>query len=269
MIAVYAMGGGLGHLARARRVIAALGEEASEYAILTASPLAKGPDIVRVPRRLAHSRTEFAAWLKKTLRALAPSKVVVDAFPLGILGELADPDVLPDVPACHVARILKWDAYRNACPGAPRKYEESFLVEEIDGPHREFLVAHSNRVSPLDLSPIPESRTRNPFKGPTWLIVHSGPAAEVHKLLDISYKRTKIENTSPQFVVVSPRALELPSGVTRMAHERAWELFPHAERIVTGCGFNSMLETRPWRAKHLFLPFERRFDDQALRALRA
>ena len=269
MIAVYAMGGGLGHLARARRVLRALGQGDARAAILTASPLARGPDIVRVPRRLAHSRTEFAAWLKKTLRALAPSKVVVDAFPLGILGELADPDVLPEVPACHVARILKWDAYRSAFAGTPRKYEASFIVEEIGEPHRKFLAENSNRVLPLDLFSIPESRTENPFKRPTWLIVHSGPAAEVRALLDFASATAGKENAAPQYAVVSPRALALPEGVTRIAHPRAWELFPHADRIVTGCGFNSMLETRHWRAKHLFLPFERRFDDQALRALRA
>ena len=268
MIAVYAMGGGLGHLARARRVLRALGHADAPAAILTASPLARGPDIVRVPRRLAHSRTEFAAWLKRTLRALAPSKVVVDAFPLGILGELADPGVLPEVPLIHVARLLKWEAYRKAFAGVPRSYETSFSVETLVPAHEEFLAAHSGAIRSLEL-PVENSRQSDPFKRPVWLVVHSGPAAEVHKLLDISQKRTKIENTSPQFVVVSPRALDLPAGVTRMAHERAWELFPHVERIVTGCGFNSMLETRPWRAKHLFLPFERRFDDQALRALRA
>ena len=191
MIAVYAMGGGLGHLARARRVLHALGCAPKEAVILSASPLACGPDIVPAPRRLAHARTEFAAWLKKTLRALAPSKVVVDAFPLGILGELADPRVLPDVLAYHVARILKWDAYRDAFSGTPRKYEASFIVEEVGGPHREFLAENSNRVASLDLSPDPQSRTENPFKGSTWLIVHGGPAAEVRALIEFAVMKSK------------------------------------------------------------------------------
>jgi hypothetical protein len=274
MIAVYAMGGGLGHLARARRVLQALGCAPGDAAILSASPLACGsesgsecgPNIVPVPRRLAHSRAEVGAWLKKTLRSLAPAAVVVDAFPLGILGELADPRVLPEVPLYHVARLLKWDAYREAFPGTPRRYQASFKVEELAQEHEEFLAANSERVLRLELFSKRDSRTQNPFKDPVWLVVHSGPAAEVRALLDFA----KAKATQPaKFVVVSPRVLDLPAGVTRIAHERAWELFPHAERIVTACGFNSMLEAAPWRAKHLFLPLERRFDDQHLRAERA
>jgi hypothetical protein len=266
MIACYAMGGGLGHLARARRVLEVLGCASADAAIFSASPLARGPDIVPVPRRLAGSRAEFGVWLKETLRALAPTAVVVDAFPLGILGELADPSVLPEVPLYHVARLLKWNAYRKAFAGTPRRYLASFVVEELASEHAEFLAENSERILPLDLSSIQESKTENPFKDPVWLVVHSGPDAEVRALLD--FASTKTKNSVPKFVVVSPRALDLPAGVERIAHPRAWELFPHAERIVTGCGFNSMLEASPWRAKHLFLPFERRFDDQQLRAAR-
>jgi len=270
MIAYYAMGGGLGHLARARRVLRSLGCASADAAILSASPLARGPGIVPVPRRLAHSRAEFAAWLKKTLRSLAPSAVVVDAFPLGILGELADQHLLPEVPLYHVARLLKWNAYREAFGGTPREYQVSFAVEELAPEHGKFLAENSARVIPLVLSANGKLPTENPFKkNPVWLVVHSGPAAEVRVLLEFAAVKAKHENAAPHYVVVTPRALELPSGVARLAHPRAWELFPHAERIVTACGFNSMLEASPWRAKHLYLPLERRFDDQHLRARRA
>ena len=115
-----------------------------------------------------------------------------------------------------------------------------------------------------------QAERKNPFrKDPVWLVVHSGSAAEVHALLAFAFEKSRMENAAPRFVVVSPRALELPAGVTQIAHPRAWELFPHADRVVTACGFNSMLEAKPWRAKHLFLPLERRFDDQYLRAERA
>ena len=166
-----------------------------------------------------------------------------------------------------MARLLKWQAYRDAFAGIPRKYDASFTVEELAPEHGKFLVENSERVFPLELSSKHKSETQNPFKDPVWLVVHSGPAAEVRALIE--YASIKATNTAPRFVVVSPRALDLPAGVTCMAHPRAWELFPHAERIVTACGFNSMLEAAPWRAKHLYLPLERRFDDQFQRAQRA
>jgi hypothetical protein len=270
MIACYAMGGGMGHLARARRVLRSLGCAGGDAAILSASPLARGPDIVRVPRRLAGSRVEFAAWLKKTLRALAPAAVVVDAFPLGILGELADPRVLPEVPLYHVARLLKWNAYREAFAGSPRKYDAILAVEKLTGSHQDFLGLHSRAFRSIDLPFQNEGAKKNPFeKRPVWLVVHSGSAPEIHALLKYAAEQAKRENARPHYVVVSPRAPELPAGVAYLAHPRASELFPHAERIVTACGFNSMLETGPWRARHLYMPLERRFDDQALRAQRA
>ena len=281
MIAVYAMGGGLGHLARAQRVLQALGCAPADAAIFTASPFAAqvsraGSRVVRVPRRLARSAAAFGAWLKEELRALAPSAVLVDAFPLGILGELADPRVLPQVPLYHVARLLKWKAYRAACAdqmcGTPRTYDASFSVETLTPVHEEFLASHSKLFRSIDLPFDLRATPENPFPAmpkPVWLIVHGGCAAEVHELLEFSCKQAKLENVAPRYVVVSPRALHLPAGVTRIAHPRAWELFPYAERIVTACGFNTMREAAPWRAKHLYLPFERRFDDQHLRAARA
>jgi hypothetical protein len=276
MIAVYAMGGGLGHLSRARRVLQALGCAPADAAILSASPLARGPGIVPVPRHLARSGAEFGAWLKKKLRALAPSAVVVDAFPLGILGELADARVLPEVPLYHVARLLKWNAYRAACAaqmrGTPRRYDASFAVETLAPAHAAFLASHSGSFRSMDLPFHPHAVRENPLAQlprPVWLVVHSGPDDEVRALLEFASMTAGNEHAAPQYVVVTPRVLELPAGVTRIAHPRAWELFAAADRIVTACGFNSMLEAAPWRGKHLFLPLERRFDDQHLRAARA
>jgi len=141
-------------------------------------------------------------------------------------------------------------------------------VEELAPEHAEFLAQNSEQVLPFELPVDAKAQAGNPFgKDPVWLVVHSGPAAEVRSLIE--FARGKTGNTAPRFVVVSPRALDLPAGIERISHPRAWELFPHAERIVTACGFNSMLEAAPWRAKHLFLPLERRFDDQHLRAARA
>lgn len=271
MIAVYAMGGGLGHLARARKALAALGADSSDCALITASPLARGDEIIQVPRRLSGSATAFGSWLRDTLRSLAPSRILVDAFPLGILGELADRTLLPEVPVYHVARHLKWDAYRSAFPGIPRQYEASFVAEPLAPAHESYLRNHSRNLLSLELRPQTEAAQENPFANlprPVWLLVHSGSADEVCALLRFAAAHARRARIEPQFVIVSPRALDLPAGLLQMAHANPSTLFPFADRIVTGCGFNSMLETWPWRDKHLCLPFKRRFDDQSHRALR-
>ena len=141
MIVAYAMGGGLGHVRRSRAVLAALAPSVPS-AILTASSLACGDDLIRVPRRLAGSPAAFAGWLRAELRALAPSAIVVDAFPLGILGELAHRRILPDVPLYHIARLLRWEAYAGAFPGTPPRYSASYAVEPLTPRHEAFLRAH-------------------------------------------------------------------------------------------------------------------------------
>ena len=69
MILYYALGGGLGHLARARKVIAALGLR--DVAVLTASRFASDPRVtgglplVSVPPSLGRNRPRFVSWLSR------------------------------------------------------------------------------------------------------------------------------------------------------------------------------------------------------------
>jgi hypothetical protein len=97
--------------------------------------------------------------------------------------------------------------------------------------------------------------------GSYWLIVHSGPAEEVLEL--IAYTR---ELTSSRVLVATPCDLPMSAGFARIDAFPVSHLFADAERIVSAAGFNVMLETEPWRDKHIVLPFPRRFDDQFARA---
>jgi len=268
------MGGGLGHVRRARVVLAALAP-ATPKAIFTASRLASGDDLIHVPRRLAGSLPAFAEWLRAELRSLAPSAIVVDAFPLGILGELADPRLLPDVPLYHIARLLRWNAYAGAFPGAPPRYTTAYAVEPLTPQHEAFLRAHCARFEGMNLplgneealreDPLAQWRSHN---RPLWLVVHSGPAAEVRALLEFARRRARAERVEPRFILVSPSMKDDGGDMARLAHVPASRLFPFADRVVTACGFNSMREAEPYGKRHLFMPFARRFDDQRLRAAR-
>ena len=253
MIVVYAMGGGLGHLARARRVLEALGAPGECAAVITASPMNEvlrfDPDVelIVAPR----DRARFPAWLRDRLRGLAPDTVVVDAFPLGLLGELADARILPAARLVHVARLLRWDAYRAACPGAPRRYDATFAVEPLTPPHAAFLEAHSHRVERLSLA---ASAPLEIEQGAPWLVSHSGPDDEIERLRAFAEREARRRGERARIVVRSPRRAPVHEGPCGM--------------LVTACGFNSMLEGAALGDRHLFLPLPRRYDHQPLRAAR-
>jgi predicted glycosyltransferase len=251
VIVVYAMGGGLGHLARTRRVLAALEPGGAQAAVITASPLAgamhlgANTETIVAPR----DRAAFPRWLKATLRSLAPDTVVVDAFPLGIFGELADRSVLPEARLFHVARLLRWNAYRGAFAGTPRRYDATFAVEALTPAHAAFIEQNSARVLSLSLAALEVPPLQ---AGAPWLISHAGPQAEVDALHAFARREAARRGERPRFAFRTPRS-------------------PGAEAfgaLVTACGFNSMLEGQAYGERHFFLPLERTFDDQALRAAR-
>src|SRR5690349_17097574 len=101
MILYYAVGGGLGHLTRGRRVLRALGLE-HDAAFVTASPYAGdvsvtgGIPVIFIPTHLEHAPEEHRLWLRELVRDRRPERLIADAFPAGIQGELCGVDVPMD-----------------------------------------------------------------------------------------------------------------------------------------------------------------------------
>src|SRR5947199_162061 len=154
MVVFYALGGGLGHLTRARRVVAQLGLD-SDAVLLTASRHASDPrvtgglEVVEVPQRLADDRSGFRRWVAAALREVQASELFVDTFPGGILGELCGLE-LP--PAQLVSRRLRWPAYRHRLAGPLPAYEVARVIEPLCSAHIDVLSAIAGRVEPLTLS---------------------------------------------------------------------------------------------------------------------
>jgi hypothetical protein len=256
VILYYALGGGLGHLTRARRVLAAL--DLSERAtLLTASRFARDPrvtgglPVIGVPARLGRDRAAFRRWLAGALAALDPEELIVDSFPGGILGELCE---LALPPARHVARRLRWPAYAARLAGPLPRYEVAYALEPLADDHARELAWCARRVQPLALPVEPAGAPL--VDEPHWLVVHSGPDAELLALLGRAA-------AAPRIVVVSPRR---PSRLPARAQWR--DVYPvaphlaHAERIVTAAGFNLVQETAALRERHVRVPFPRALDDQ-------
>jgi len=225
MILYYAIGGGFGHLARARRVLTRLGLR-DRAVILTA---AEEPGITDgIPTITSADFTSF-------------ERLIVDAFPCGLLGELRN----LDMPMDYVARLLQWDAYAAATGAVMPRFETAYVVEPLTH------AIDSDRVVELDLSEPPDVAAEEDF----WLVAHSGSDDEVRHLTAYAAEVQAIEE------------IEAPIVVARRTFPLA-PLLARAARIISAAGFNIMLETQPWRHKHHAVPLPRRFDDQFTRAAR-
>lgn len=261
MIFYYAVGGGLGHLTRARRVLETL-ELRDDVSIVTASPYARDPRvtggvrIVEVPHHLEHDVEAHRRWMAE----LDADRLIVDAFPGGIQGELCGLAVPMDL----VARLLRWSEYRRVVPGELPRFETTYVIEELTPELDAFVCTHSTHVVPLGLGGKWAGEPVASPGDPYWLIVHSGPEEEVREL--IAY--TAELQPSARVLVATQCDVPLEDGFERVDAYPASALYPNAERIITAAGFNVMLETEPWRDKHAVVPFPRRFDDQYLRASR-
>jgi hypothetical protein len=269
MILYYAVGGGLGHLTRARRVLERLGLQ-DDAAIVTATPDARderitgGITIVDVPPHLDRSPEACRTWLHDLVRHRRPERLLVDVFPGGIQGELCGLDVCP---MDYVARLLRWDEYRCAVPAELPRFATTYVVEELTPPHAAFVREHSDQVVALDLTPM-SSQYDHEATDPYWLIVHSGPETEVRELVAYASELRALNAAPPRIIVAARCRLLLPDGFEHADTYPAAPLFEAADRVISAAGFNVMLEMEPWREKHAVIPFARRFDDQHLRAAR-
>jgi hypothetical protein len=261
VIVCYAAGGGLGHLTRVRAFLHTV-HPGREAVILTASPFAADRRVVGPHRTVSPPPgADPAAWFVAALADLAPSELVVDAFPGGRYGELT-PATLPASirTTTHLARLLRWTRYRAVASGPLPRYDHIWSVEPLTADHH----ASLGTVTPLDLV---EPACDGPaLDGGTWLVVHSGPADEVAELVGYAEQTAALEGVRPRLVLVSPVA---HPGVDRLDLYPAWPLFARAARIVTAAGCNVVRQAAPWRDRHRMVPFPRLFDDQFTRAARA
>lgn len=274
MLLYYAVGGGLGHLTRARAVLHTLGID-DEVVLLTSSAWARdsrvtgGLRVEPVPDAVMGPDNRYRAWLASRLDRWQPAGVFVDAFPGGLCGELCG-GVLGGVTTWHLARRLQWDRYRHELVGSPPPFAVTYRLEPLEAAHAAFLDACSADVRPLALEDPPATIVDYRLSEPFWLVAHSGPPAEVAELLAYARDTRAIERSAATIAVATPIDPEpLPAGCVRIDVYPASALFARAERIFTAAGFNAMRQTTPWRHKHRFVPFPRRFDDQFTRAAAA
>lgn len=257
MIGVYAIGGGAGHVTRARRLIETLGVDAVILATPTDRRAAGDVPLLEIPRALEGDVSAHRSWLREIARDYG--RLIVDTFPAGIQGELSG---FADLPLDFIGRLLRVDEYRRATNDAPwPSFETAYAVEE-GAPA--VMCARIVRVS-LSMASSPPACEGSTLRG-YWLIVHSGPAEEVQELINYAVALREVKRTKAPVLVATPCDVAMPDDFTRIDAFPATPLFANAACILSAAGFNVMLETEPWRDKHVVLPFARRFDDQFARA---
>lgn len=256
MILFYAPGDGLGHLTRVRSVVHTL-QLKDQLAVMTDAEGARRilPDADIIPLKTG---------VRAVLKALRPEAVYVDAFPAGIQGELSGLQF--EQPAYYVARLLQWQFYCAVAGNAPPAYDCTYILESLSNDHYRALTAFSRELRPIILAD-PVSSCETPFhmvgQQAVWLIVHSGPVAECEELVGYARDMARMESANPAMMLIAQRNA---AGLPAMDFYPAHVLFPSASRIITACGFNSMRQTEAYAARHRFLPFLRRYDDQFRRA---
>lgn len=272
MIFFYALGGGLGHLLRARAALNTLyyGKEA----ILLSSckraaeflPL-PGVEILSPPSSV--DGTQFSEWLEAKLRYYSPDLLAVDAFPSGLFGELpflGQPSVQKRV---LFSRLLNFPAYERICGNASCRFDQIYLCEQMPELHLARLRKFSSRIEPLDLiDPLyPEGASLELPKSPFWIVDHSGSLSEVQNLLAFARDVRRFEGfEGSMYIHSNERGLELQREEHLTSFLFTPLLYPFAAKIFTGAGFHAMRQAGQFPEKHLYLPFERRFDDQFIRA---
>jgi hypothetical protein len=265
MILYYALGGGLGHISRSFALIAyapeALRPEirllVSSRSAAVALPHAPCPMDV-VPEQAMAERSLYFRFLAGYLARHDFSCIILDTFPFGLLGELADTAVT--LPRILVGRYLRWDAYRERCAALNHAVwpRVAIMIEEQERSYLEESMRHGriiNAPAPISLARATEGPA--PGAAPACCIVHSGPAEETARLMDIAKH------------VMAARALQGPAKVFLPREgvfpvERNLSSFSD---IVSGAGYAGCAASAVLngRVRYHLHPFPRRFDDQARR----
>lgn len=270
----YANGGGLGHLTRARAFLRQHKIE-SETAILTSSKFAADKRIVgnlkiiEIDEYFAQNKENYGDFLQNIFTENRIEKFYLDSFPAGIVGEFADFN-FGQAEIFYIARLLRWENYSHLLMEKTPQFKKTFVLETLEKEHQEFIENCSEEIIKLELIyPDFESSDKKLAEKivtenlPFWLIVHAGDEEETRELLSYAEEMRGIENVQVKLILISPNCDLYKNSFDIYP---ASMLFPFAERIFTAGGFNAMKQTKNFRRKHFFLPFERRFDDQFARA---
>ncbi len=265
-ILYYAMGGGLGHLARTLAIADELGSLASSMRILGSSDLAplvlasSGHAIDHVAGDKLDSKESYHGFLREYIGRHRFGLIILDTFPFGIVGEWLA--IAKEIPKLLIARSLRWDRYADVINmkknGGHRYPSRALVLEPLDADYDAAL--RENSAVTVLREPVLHGRFRaRESAGEEGLlnrcaVVHSGNERERDSLLGYAKELFRVKKISVPIDTVFPDRHIYPAD----------ELLSAYRYIVSGAGYNMAAMASmagPFRHHYLF-PFERKFDDQ-------
>ncbi len=273
MLLYYAMGGGLGHLVRAEAYLSMAG--ATDYKVITASPYAgrhfPANNLISIPRELENHGEILQKYMQEIIDRTMPGSVVIDTFPVGILGELNNVN-WRNAGIIYLTRRMKWKSYNEKIQSRVH-FSRTLILEPLEDAHMSFAEKNSGMIKEIDLSypdrpADPGNILARKSDKEKWFIIHSTPGSEVDILLNYARDMSVNDGIEPDIFVIS-QDYSGGEGLYTSDLCPVNNYFPYADRLVSGCGFNMMKQAEPFRKKHYFIPFSRKYDDQFWRAEQA
>ena len=170
-----------------------------------------------------------------------------------------------------MARRLVWNNYKEKITKIGN-FTNTYRFEPLETDHQQFINSHCTSIIDASLNFFSNTPNRMVFTyhltQPIWLIVHTTHQEELKLLIDHAQDIADIEQVKPHFIILSDVSIPLPGGAKLLRHENPLDWYPHAAKIFTAAGFNTWYQLKPWRDKHIAVPFKRRFDDQFWRVSR-
>ncbi|MCR9251401.1 MAG: hypothetical protein NXI20_13315 [bacterium] len=263
MIAFYALGGGFGHLTRVRTFINQL-NVADPFKIITTNKYAyslfEESEVILIELYDPSSSSELAIKIDQILISHNFKACYIDTFFNGILSEL-NGEILKGIELNLICRRLKWDSYYSENL-ENLHFKKAFILEELEATHLQFVTQHSEELININLVyPIASDSIR--VGEPYWLIIHSTQKEELEILINHARSLPEFEDNKPKLIVCSDQT---PSNETVEIINDPLPYLEGATKIFSGAGFNTWYQLRPYRNKHICIPFKRRFDDQFWRS---
>lgn len=270
----YCFGGGLGHFTR---FVAWCNTTGEKPLLLTNCPAATDKRLLPagvsclIPEKSVINKNGLREWLKKTIIEHRPARLIIDAFPGGIFGELCELPELDAVECVYLARILQLDKYlqRTGQFRLPR-LDSIFELEKLKPEHQSFNRQLCSKISQIELIDPParvvESTVRQ-LPAEFSLILHSGPENEVEELCRYAVETSEIKGSDTSFVVISSgsRPASCPSTAQHFNLWPADWLIARASSVFSGAGFNIIRQMKGTEKPHYVMPFQRALDDQFFR----